>query len=234
MDLIKEAAKLNIEVSEKANENLEKYSEMMLRYNEFMNLTAITEPDEIKEKHFLDSITLLLSGKIAENCSLIDIGAGAGFPSVPVKLVREDINLTMLDSLNKRINFLNDVIKEIGMEKAGALHFRAEDAGKDSALREKFDVATARAVADMAVLSEYALPFVKVGGYFVAMKGTAPKEEINGAKKAIREMGGELEEVKEVVLPSGIRHSLVIVRKVISTPSKYPRKAGTPVKKPIM
>lgn len=234
MDLIKEAAKLNLEVSEKANENLEKYSKMMLHYNEFMNLTAITEPDEIKEKHFLDSITLLLSGKITENCSLIDIGAGAGFPSVPVKIVREDINLTMLDSLNKRINFLNDVIKEIGIKNTVALHSRAEDAGKDKDLREKFDVATARAVADMAVLSEYALPFVKIGGYFVAMKGTAPKEEIEGAKKAIREMGGEIEEVKEVVLPSGIKHSLVIVRKVIATPAKYPRKAGTPVKKPII
>lgn len=234
MDLIKEAARLNIEISQKANENLEKYAEMMLRYNEFMNLTAITEPDEIREKHFLDSVTLLLSGKIEENCSLIDIGAGAGFPSLPVKIAREDIRLTMLDSLNKRINFLNDVVKEIGIENAEALHFRAEDAGKDSKFREKFDVATARAVADMAVLSEYALPFVKIGGYFVAMKGTAPKEEIEGAKKAIREMGGELEEIKEVILPSGIRHSLVIVRKVIPTPSKYPRKAGMPVKKPIM
>ncbi len=233
MNLIEEARKLNIEVSEKANENLEKYAEMMLRYNEVMNLTAITEPDEIREKHFLDSITLLLSGKLTENCTLIDIGAGAGFPSIPVKLVREDIKLTMLDSLSKRIGFLNDVIKEIGINDARAIHSRAEDAGKDKNLREKFDVATARAVADMAVLAEYALPFVKVGGYFVAMKGTAPKEELEGAKKAIREMGGEMESVKEVILPSGIKHSLAIVRKVIETPSKYPRKAGTPSKKPI-
>ena len=233
MNLIEEARKLDIEVSEKANENLEKYAEMMLRYNEVMNLTAITEPDEIREKHFLDSITLLLSGKITENCTLIDIGAGAGFPSIPVKLVREDIKLTMLDSLSKRIGFLNDVIKEIGINDARAIHSRAEDAGKDKNLREKFDVATARAVADMAVLAEYALPFVKVGGYFVAMKGTAPKEELEGAKKAIREMGGEMESVKEVILPSGIKHSLAIVRKVIETPSKYPRKAGTPSKKPI-
>ena len=233
MNLIEEARKLNIEVSEKANENLEKYAEMMLRYNEVMNLTAITEPDEIREKHFLDSITLLLSGKLTENCTLIDIGAGAGFPSIPVKLVREDIKLTMLDSLSKRIGFLNDVIKEIGINDARAIHSRAEDAGKDKNLREKFDVATARAVADMAVLAEYALPFVKVGGYFVAMKGTAPKEELEGAKKSIREMGGEMESVKEVILPSGIKHSLAIVRKVVETPSKYPRKAGTPSKKPI-
>ena len=233
MDLIKEAAKLNIEISEKQNENLEKYAEMMLRYNEFMNLTAITEPDEIREKHFLDSITLLLSGKISEGCSLIDIGAGAGFPSIPVKIVRDDINLTMLDSLNKRINFLNDVIKELDIKNARAIHSRAEDAGKNKELRESFDIATARAVADLAVLAEYALPFVKVGGYFVAMKGTAPREEIENAKKAIREMGGEIEEVKEALLPSGIRHSLIIIRKVIPTPSKYPRKAGKPSKEPI-
>lgn len=233
MDLIREASKLNIEVSEKANSNLEEYARMMLHYNEFMNLTAITEPEEIREKHFLDSITLLLSGKISQNCTLIDIGAGAGFPSIPVKIVREDINLTMLDSLNKRINFLNDVITRIGITNARAIHSRAEDAGKNKELREQFDVATARAVADLAVLAEYALPFVKVGGYFVAMKGTAPETEINNAKKAIREMGGEIEELKEVTLPSGIEHSLVIIRKVVPTPSKYPRKAGKPSKEPI-
>ena len=234
MDLIKESAKFGIEVSEKANENLEKYSEMMLRYNEVMNLTAITEPDEIREKHFLDSITLLLSEKITQGCSLIDIGAGAGFPSIPVKITREDVNLTMLDSLNKRINFLNDVIKELGLKNAKAIHMRAEEGGKNKGLREKFDIATARAVADLAVLSEYALPFVKVGGYFVAMKGNAPKEELEGAKKAIREMGGEVESVKEVILPSGINHSLIIIRKVVNTPVKYPRKAGTPSKTPIV
>lgn len=234
MDLIKEAAQFGIDVSQIANENLEKYAQMMLRYNEVMNLTAITEPDEIREKHFLDSITLLLSEKIEKGCSLIDIGAGAGFPSIPVKIVREDIRLTMLDSLNKRINFLNDVVKEIGLEEAKAIHMRAEEGGKNKELREKFDIATARAVADLSVLSEYALPFVKVGGYFVAMKGNAPKEELEGAKKAIREMGGEVESVKEVVLPSGINHSLIIIRKVVQTPAKYPRKAGTPSKTPII
>jgi 16S rRNA (guanine527-N7)-methyltransferase len=152
---------------------------------------------------------------------------------LPVKIVREDLNVTMLDSLNKRINFLNDVIKELGLKNIRAIHSRAEDAGKDKKLRESFDIATARAVADLAVLAEYALPFVKVGGYFVAMKGNAPEEEINGAKKAIREMGGEIESVKEVLLPSGIKHCLVIIRKVVNTPSKYPRKAGKPSKEPI-
>ena len=234
MDLIKEALKLNIEISEKANEMLENYGKMLLKYNEFMNLTAITEPEEVKEKHFLDSATLILSEKLEEGMSLIDIGAGAGFPSMPVKIVREDLDVTMLDSLNKRINFLNDVIGELGLKNIKAVHSRAEDAGKNKALREKFDIATARAVADLAVLAEYALPFVKIGGYFVAMKGNAPEIEINRAKKAIKEMGGEIESVKEVMLPSGINHCLVIIKKVSNTPSKYPRKAGTPSKNPVI
>ncbi len=234
MDLIKEAAKFDIEITPKMQNNLEKYAQIMLEYNEVMNLTAITEPDEIREKHFLDSLTLITSKKLQEGCSLIDIGAGAGFPSLPVKIVREDINLTMLDSLNKRIGFLNEVINNLGIEKARAIHFRAEDGGKDKALREKFDVATARAVADLAVLAEYALPFVRVGGYFVALKGNAPEEEINNAKRAIKEMGGQIEEVKEVFLPSGINHCLVIIKKISNTPSKYPRKAGKPSKEPIV
>lgn len=234
MDLIKEAAKFNIVITPQMNNEFEEYSKMMLHYNEFMNLTAITELDEIKEKHFLDSVTLVTSDKLSPECSMIDIGAGAGFPSIPVKIVRKDIKLTMLDSLSKRINFLNDVIDKIGLKDARAIHFRAEDAGKDKSLRENFDVATARAVADLAVLAEYALPFVKVGGYFVAMKGTAPDEELENAKKAIKEMGGKTQEVKEILLPSGIKHSLIIIEKIASTPSKYPRKAGKPSKEPIV
>ena len=234
MDLIKEALNMGIEISENSSKMLEKYSEMLIKYNEFMNLTAITEPEEVKEKHFLDSATLILSGKLEKGASLIDIGAGAGFPSMPVKIIRKDLDVTMLDSLNKRIGFLNDVIAELGLKNIKAVHSRAEDAGKNPKFREKFDIATARAVADLAVLAEYALPFVKVGGYFVALKGNSPKEEIESAKKAIREMGGEIEETKEVVLPSGINHCLVIIRKVIKTPDKYPRKAGMPTKKPII
>ena len=234
MDLIKEAAKLNIEVTENQLENLLKYEKILLECNEVMNLTAITEHEEVLEKHFLDSITLLLSEKLTEGCSLIDIGAGAGFPSMPVKIVREDINLTMLDSLNKRVNFLNTVVENLALKEAKAIHFRAEEGGKNKDLREKFDVATARAVADLAVLAEYAIPFVKTGGYFVAMKGNAPEEEINGAKKAIKEMGGQIEEVKEVILPSGINHCLVIIKKIAPTPSKYPRKTGKPSKEPII
>ncbi len=234
MDLIKESQVLGIEITKKHTEMLSEYEKILLEYNEVMNLTAITDHEEILEKHFLDSITLCLSGKLTEGCSLIDIGAGAGFPSMPVKIVREDINLTMIDSLNKRINFLNTVIENLQLKNAKAIHSRAEEGGKDKNFREKFDVATARAVADLAVLAEYAIPFVKVGGYFVAMKGNTPEEEINGAKKAIKEMGGQIEEVKEVVLPSGIKHCLVIIKKIANTPSKYPRKAGKPSKEPIV
>ena len=234
MDLIKEAENFSVKITENQLEKLTEYEKTLLEYNEVMNLTAITEHNEILEKHFLDSITLISSGKLSEGCSLIDIGAGAGFPSMPVKIVREDINLTMLDSLNKRITFLNNVIDKLGIKNAKALHFRAEEGGKNKDLREKFDVATARAVADLAVLAEYAIPFVKVGGYFVAMKGNAPEDEINGAKKAIKEMGGKIEEVKDVILPSGINHCLVIIKKEEKTPSKYPRKAGKPGKEPIM
>ena len=234
MDLVKEADKLNIEITENQLKNLEKYEKILLEYNEVMNLTAITDHEEILEKHFLDSISLILSEKLEKGCSLIDIGAGAGFPSIPVKIVRDDINLTMLDSLNKRVNFLNTVVENLDLKNSKAIHFRAEEGGKNKDLREKFDIATARAVADLSVLAEYAIPFVKVGGFFVAMKGNAPEEEINSAKKAIKEMGGKIEEVKEVILPSGINHCLVIIKKISSTPSKYPRKAGKPSKDPII
>lgn len=233
MDFIKEAEKFNIEIGNMQEEQFNQYEKMMLHYNEFMNLTAITEHDEILEKHFLDSITLINSGVLFQGCSLIDIGAGAGFPSIPVKIVRSDIKLTMLDSLNKRVSFLNDVVEKLNLKEATAVHFRAEEGARQKNLREKFDIATARAVADLAVLAEYALPFVKVGGYFVAMKGNAPEEELNNAKRAISEMGGKTREVKEIVLPSEIKHCLIIIEKIKETPSKYPRKAGKPTKEPI-
>ena len=214
-------------------DNFEKYMQMMLDYNEKVNLTAITERDEIIEKHFMDCVSLLMSEKLFENCSMIDIGTGAGFPSIPVKIVRPDIDITMLDALNKRITFLNSVIDELKLPKIKAVHMRAEDAGKIKEMREKYDISVARAVADMAVLSEYALPFVKKDGYFVAMKGSAPDEELENAKGAIKQLGGKTEEVKKVILPSGIEHSLIIVRKVSETPARFPRKAGKPVKEPL-
>lgn len=234
MDFVKEAEKMSIPVSKENEEKFEKYKEILLEYNAVMNLTAITDDEEIKEKHFLDSVSLLTSQKAEKGCTLIDIGAGAGFPSLPIKIVRDDIKVTMLDSLNKRVGFLNEVISLLDMKDIKAIHLRAEDGAKQKDLREKFDIATARAVADLSVLCEYALPFVKVGGYFIAMKGTEPSEELNKAKKAISELGGKTEEVKEVILPSNIKHSLIIIKKIKNTPSKYPRKAGKPLKEPIL
>ncbi len=235
MEILKtEAAKFNIELNKSMLERFQTYQDMLLEYNSFMNLTAITDPYEVKIKHFLDSLTLLCERKLTEGCSVIDIGAGAGFPSLPNAIVREDVNFTMLDSLGKRVNFLNTVAEKLELKNAAAVHMRAEDGGRDKNMREKFDIAVARAVADLAVLSEYALPFVKEGGYFLAMKGTAPIEEVERAKKAIKTLGGQIEKVSEVKIePLNLNHTIVVIKKIAKTPKVYPRKAGTPSKNPL-
>ncbi len=227
------AARLGIDIPEESVRLFHPYTELLLEWNEKINLTAITDPEDIRVRHYLDSLTLLLSGKAQKNCSMIDIGAGAGFPSLPVKLVRPDIEITMLDSLGKRVDFLNRVTDELGLTGIKAVHLRAED-GARTPLRESFDLATARAVASLSVLAEYALPYVKPGGCFVAMKGTAPEEEIREAKPAVKTLGGEIEEVKKIHIPDGgLDHTLIIIKKVGITPAKYPRKAGTPSKSPL-
>ncbi|MBQ6796014.1 MAG: 16S rRNA (guanine(527)-N(7))-methyltransferase RsmG [Clostridia bacterium] len=235
MEILKnEALKFNIELSKSMLEKFQTYEDMLLEYNSFMNLTAITDPYEVKIKHFIDSLTLLGERKLKPRCSVIDIGAGAGFPSLPNAIVREDVNFTMLDSLGKRVNFLNAVCEKIELKNAKAVHMRAEDGGRDKNMREKFDVAVARAVADLAVLAEYALPFVKEGGYFLAMKGTAPLEEIERAKKAIKILGGQIEKVSEVKIDAlNLNHTVVVIKKIAKTPNIYPRKAGTPSKNPL-
>lgn len=229
-----EAAKFNIEITNKMLEKFQVYEDMLLEYNSFMNLTAITDPYEVKIKHFLDSLTLLGERKLKQGCSVIDIGAGAGFPSMPNAIVREDVSFTMLDSLGKRVNFLNTVAEKLELKNVTAVHMRAEDGGKDKNMRENYDIAVARAVADLSVLAEYALPFVKVGGYFLAMKGTAPIEEVERAKKAIKALGGQIEKVSEVnIEPLSLNHTIVVIKKIAKTPSIYPRKAGTPSKNPL-
>ncbi|MGM9552275.1 MAG: 16S rRNA (guanine(527)-N(7))-methyltransferase RsmG [Clostridia bacterium] len=232
--LRQEALKFNIELTDEMLKQFSDYTDMLLHYNSFMNLTAITDPYEIKIKHYLDSLTLLKSERINKGDNVIDIGAGAGFPSIPNAIVRSDVNFTMLDSLGKRVNFLNLVAEKLNLKNAIAIHSRAEDGGRDKTMREMYDVAVARAVADLAVLSEYALPFVKVGGYFLAMKGTAPEEEINNAKEAIKTLGGKIEKVMEIKIePLELSHTFVVVKKIDKTPTQYPRKAGTPSKKPL-
>lgn len=233
-NLLNEGAKtLGISLNDVQLDNFIKYMDLLLEWNENVNLTAITEPREVITKHFLDSLTAL--SLIPEGAKLADIGCGAGFPGLPLKIARGDINLTLLDSLAKRINFLDAVISETNLSGVTCVHSRAEDAGQDKAYREKFDVAVSRAVANLTTLSEYCLPFVKVGGVFIALKGPLADEELAAAKKAIRILGGELMPTVEAGVPfTDLNHKIVIIKKVAKCPKEYPRKAGTPSKKPLL
>ena len=222
-----------LKVDETILHYFETYENLLLKYNEVMNLTAITEEREITIKHFLDSLSILWTFKIPENAVLIDIGAGAGFPSVPLKIFRPDIRPTMLDSLNKRVKFLQTLSETLNFKNAQCLHMRAEDAGQNKMYREKYDIAVSRAVAELKVLAEYALPFVKVGGTFICQKGREIETELEEAGNAIKIFGGKVLEVKPVILPDDIRHTIIVITKIKPTPKKYPRKAGTPSKSPL-
>lgn len=210
-----------------------KYANLLVEWNNNINLTAITDDEGIVTKHFLDSLTALLTGKISG--SVIDVGTGAGFPGIPLKIARPDIHLTLLDSLNKRINFLQTVCSELGLDGVEFIHSRAEDGGKDKHLREKFDVCTSRAVANLAVLAELCLPFVKVGGVFLALKGPLAESETESGKKAVSALGGEIVGVSAFDIPfTDLNHKIIMIKKVRHTPTQYPRKAGIPSKKPII
>ena len=213
-------------------DKLERYAELLVQWNEKINLTSIIEPEEIAVKHFLDSLLLLDAVKLPQNATMIDVGTGAGFPSLPCKIVRDDIKLTLLDSLNKRINFLTTVCNDIGVS-AVALHSRAEEAGKKPELREKFDIATARAVANLRELAEYCLPFVKVGGFFVALKGYEIDDELEKAKPAIKLLGGKVERVEKYLLPNDNRRAIVIIKKISQMLPKYPRMSAKILKSPL-
>ncbi|MBR6874567.1 MAG: 16S rRNA (guanine(527)-N(7))-methyltransferase RsmG [Ruminococcus sp.] len=209
------------------------YADILCEYNEKVNLTAITDPLGIAEKHFLDSIYPFATEDIVpQGAKLIDVGTGAGFPSCPLKIVRPDIDLTLLDSLNKRLDFLKLLSDKASLE-ANCIHGRAEECGSKSDMREQFDIATARAVARLNTLCEYCLPFVKVGGAFAALKGSDGKTELDDAKKAVAELGGEIELFKEYTLPCGDGRSLIVIRKIKSTPAKYPRKQAQIKNKPL-
>lgn len=232
-------AKINTQIQELdiniTNEQAEKfylYTNMLLEWNEKINLTAITEQNEVIQKHFIDSLTI--NKYINENARVIDVGTGAGFPGIPLKILRDDINVTLLDALNKRINFLNEIIEQNELTNIETIHARAEEAGKNKNLRESFDIATSRAVAPLNILVEYLLPLVKIGGKCVCMKGSNAKEEIENSENAINILGGKIEKIEELELPdSDIRRTIIVIKKEKSTPSKYPRKAGTPSKMPI-
>jgi 16S rRNA (guanine527-N7)-methyltransferase len=229
------AAKQGIVLSEEQLQQFEMYYELLVEWNEKMNLTGITEKPQVYEKHFYDSITPAFYYDFSKVESVIDVGSGAGFPGIPLKICFPSLKLTILDSLNKRLLFLQEVTKQLDLQNVSFVHSRAEDAGRDKNYREQFDLATARAVARMNVLSEFCLPFVKPGGAFLVMKGANIEEELNEGKKAIKTLGGKTEKVETLFLPKEqAERNIVIIRKQQKTPVTYPRKAGTPAKKPIV
>ena len=234
MELLKTSAeKMGIELSQNQLEKFDLYKKLLLEWNEKMNLTAITDDEGIAIKHFADSISVLplIENK---NASLIDVGTGAGFPGIPLKIANDGFKVTLLDSLNKRITFLEEVKKELGITNLECIHSRAEDGGRNADLREKFDYCVSRAVARLSVLSEYCMPFVAVGGYFISLKGPDAVEELTEAQKAISVLGGKVEKVVEITIPeSDLKHCAVVIKKIKSTPKAYPRKAGTAAKKPL-
>lgn len=230
-ELKSQAKQINIELTEEQVEKYYKYMNLLLEWNEKINLTAIIEPKEIILKHFIDSLTI--EKHIKENEKFIDVGTGAGFPGIPISIIKENTNIVLLDSLNKRINFLEEVKKELKLKNITTIHGRVEEFGKNKKERETYDIATSRAVAPLNILLEYLLPLIKVGGRAICMKGSNI-EEIENAKNALKILGGEIEQIEEIILPnSDIKRNIIIVKKINNTPSKYPRKPGTPSKEPI-
>lgn len=216
--------------SQEQNEQFTRYAQLLLEWNEKMNLTAITQPREIAVKHFADSVALLSFIQFPKNARVIDIGTGAGFPGIPLKIMQQEIDLSLLDSLNKRVTFLQQVAHELNIP-ITAYHSRAEDGGRNNRLREKFDVAVSRAVAPLNILAEYCIPYTKVGGKFLAMKGPNAEEEIMNAKAAIETLGGKIAEIKEYKLADDYSRTLIIIEKIKQTPPSFPRQNGKIAKK---
>lgn len=223
---------IGIELTNSQLNAFETYYDMLIDRNKVMNLTAITEFDEVMDKHFLDSVYLFRSIELKEDYKLIDIGTGAGFPGIPLKIVFPELKITLLDSLNKRVGFLNDVIDELNLNDIEAIHGRAEDIARDKAYRASYDIAVSRAVANLSTLSEYCLPFVKIGGKFVSYKSGDCADEVDNAKAAIHLLGGKINKIDEFSYSNNSR-SFIVIDKVMNTSNKYPRKAGLPSKKPL-
>jgi 16S rRNA (guanine527-N7)-methyltransferase len=210
------------------------YKELIQEWNEKINLTAITEDEQIIKKHFIDCIKSSRFCELGKATSIIDVGTGAGFPGIPLKIMYPDKKIVLLDSLNKRVNFLNQVIGKLDLNNIEAFHGRAEEFSRKSDFREKFDIAVSRAVANMTLLSELCIPYVKIGGYFVALKGPSVDVELNEAKNAIEKLGGKLQEIIKVEIEdTDLQHNLVVIKKVKSTPAIYPRNSGNMTKKPL-
>ena len=232
MDFKQKLNEFDIKINDEQIKSFEKYMNLLLEWNEKINLTAITQPEEVKLKHFVDSLTVLKY--INDDDKVIDIGTGAGFPGIPLKIMNENTKITLLDSLNKRINFLNIVIETLNLRNIQAIHGRAEEIARNKLYREKYDVAVSRAVANLSTLTEYMLPFVKIGGKCICMKGANVNEELERAQNAIKELGGEIEKIDNFFLSDNDNErNIIIIKKVKETKSKYPRKAGTPSKEPL-
>jgi len=222
--LLKDLSKqINIELTDEQINEFEQYQDLLLEWNEKINLTAITEENDIIIKHFVDSLTI--SKYFKDNDKIMDVGTGAGFPGIPLKIANKTLKVTLLDSLNKRIIYLNDVIKKLGLNDVETIHGRAEELSRNPKYREQYDAVTARAVANLKTLSEYCIPFVKVGGLFVCMKGSNIEEEMNNAKEHIKELGCKIEEIMEFDLPeTDMKRNIIIMKKIKNTDKKYPRK----------
>lgn len=232
-DLITDGSEqLNIHLDDKQISQLEQYARLLVEWNEKINLTAITDDAGIATKHFLDSLTAIHTGYVKGR--VIDVGTGAGFPGLVLKIAKPEIELTLLDSLNKRVNFLKTVCGEVGINDIELVHARAEDGGKNRMYRGQFDTVVSRAVANLTVLSEWCIPFLKRGGYFLALKGPLADDEVKNAKRAVKILGGVIEDIFEVKIPfTQLNHKIIIIKKVGQTPLKYPRKAGIATKTPI-
>lgn len=231
--LIEYCNKINIPITDYQAEQFRLYAELLTEWNEKINLTAITDKREIAVKHFADSLTALLCADFTDK-SVIDVGTGAGFPGLPIRIAAPIANLTLLDSLNKRVNFLNAVCDRLKLSNVSCIHSRAEEGGCNTAMREKFDICVSRAVAPLNILAEFDLPFVKKGGFMVSLKGPAVYDEVKNAEKAVKILGGRLCDVKEIVLPdTDLRHTAVIIEKVSAVPKKYPRSYGKIKKEPL-
>ena len=225
---------INVVINDKQKEQFNRFYEMLIEKNKVMNLTAITEYDEVILKHFVDSLAINKYFDMQIPLKLIDVGTGAGFPGIPLKIAFEQLDVTLLDSLNKRIKFIEEVAKVNGLDKINPIHGRAEDVARNKEYREKFDICVSRAVANLTSLSEYCLPFVKVGGYFISYKAGNSEEEINDSKAAIKMLGGKIERVENFTLAdTDITRTFVFIKKEKQTSAKYPRKAGLPTKEPL-
>ena len=228
-----EAAAFDVKTDETALERIDLYSEELVRVNEYLNLTAITEPTEVLYKHWLDSLTVLRYAKPKSGAKCMDVGTGAGFPGAALLIARPDLQMTLLDSTRKKLTFIAETLDKIGLS-AEILHQRAEEAGRMPAYREQFDLVTARAVAALRELCEYCLPFVKIGGTFAAMKSVRSDEEIVQAQKAMHLLGGQIESVETCTLPYAGERTLILIKKCSQTPSKYPRPSAKIAKQPLI